>query len=299
METVKPDLLSYDHYQFMVGKDTRDYFKNLAIISHTAKEAGIPFLNIVQASSWESGVRVPKGNELRYLYNTSLAYGAQGVSDFVYYYSSFAGGMIKGDGTPTELYDMAKIINPEFVAMAEQIQSLRHIGAYHLGDLPPGYGTTDGSSPMLLPSDSPFTLSPYIANSTYQKNKPVKGAVLGLFGPDDELADATYALVVNLDYTKALCTRVTGPDFLSVFDPALGEWIAQGHAWADLDLLPGGGVLVKLTSPESRALDPGDVGHRPDRPVLLRSGQKVRERRGWAPRASSTSASRCPINATC
>ena len=80
-------------------------------------------------------------------------------------------------------------------------------------------------------------------------NQPVQGAVLGLFGPDDQLADATCTLVVNLDYSNALNTRVTGPGGnLSVFDPATGTWIAQGHAWADVSLLPGGGVLVGLTS---------------------------------------------------
>ena len=45
--------------------------------------------------------------------------------------------------------------------------------------------------------------------------------MLGLFGPDDQLADATRTLVVNLDYSNALNTRVIGP---------------------------GGGVLIGLTS---------------------------------------------------
>ena len=125
---------------------------------------------------------------------------------------------------------------------------MHHIGAYHLGDLPPGWGTTDGSSPMRLPGNSPFKLSPGIANTNYLTNQPVRGAVLGLWGPDDLLADATCTLVVNLNYSSGLNTRVTGPGNLSVFDPTTGIWTAQGHAWADVSLLPGGGVLVGLTS---------------------------------------------------
>ena len=244
MRIVKPELLSYDHYQFAVGKDTADYFKNLAIISHTAKQKGIPFLNIVQACSWDPGMRVPNGNELRYLYNTSLAYGAAGVSDFVYSYPGFTGGMALANGATTALYDAAKTINPEFAAMAKQIQSMKHIGAYHLGDRPPGYGTTDGSSPLRLPGDSPFTISG-IATTPYQTNQPVRGAVLGLWGPDDQLADATCTLVVNLNYSSELNTRVTGPGGdLSVFNPATGKWMAQGRSWYDVTLPKGGSVLV-------------------------------------------------------
>ena len=248
ISTVHPSLLSYDNYQFFTGSDGPEYFRNLALISRTAKQAGIPFMNIVQASRWDSAVRVPTGNELRYLYHTSLAYGAQGISDFVYNYPGFTGGMALADGTPTTLYETAKTINPEFATIAEQVRSLCHVGAYHLGDLPPGFETTDGSSPMRLPTNSPFNLSPGIASTNYQTNQPVRGAVLGLFGPDDQLADATRALVVNLDYSNGLNTRVTGPGDLSVFDPATDAWIAQGHCWADVSLLPGGGVLVGLTS---------------------------------------------------
>jgi hypothetical protein len=248
MIVVRPNLLSYDHYQFQVGKDTPDYFKNLAIVSYTAKQAGIPFLNVVQACSWDPTVRIPNGNELRYLYNTSLAYGAAGVDDFIYRYDdpSFSGGMNE-DGTPTPLYYQAKAFHPEFMAIAEQVRRMIHIGAYHLGDLPPGYGTTDGSSPQRLPDNSPFTITG-VATTTYQQNKPVKGAVMGLFGSGDRLNDAACAMVVNLNYSAVLNTRVTGPGALSVFNSATGDWIAQGHPWADVSIAPGGSVLVGLTS---------------------------------------------------
>ncbi len=71
---------------------------------------------------------------------------------------------------------------------------------------------------------------------------------MGFWGPNDQLADATRTMVVNLDYSNALDTRVNGPGNLSVFDTETGTWLAQGHAWADVSLLPGGGVLVGLTS---------------------------------------------------
>lgn len=250
MNVVKPDLLSYDNYQFYNGSDAPDYFKNLAIISHTAKQAGIPFLNIVQASSWDPAIRVPTAKELQFLTYTTLAYGGQGISDFVYSAPGFTtgGGMVLADGSPTPLYSAAKTLNPQFVAIAEELQSLQHIGAYHLGDLPWGFSTTDGSSPMRLPGNSPFSLSPNVANTNYVTGAPVKGAVLGLFGPSDYVSDATRTLVVNLDYTKSFTTTVTGPGNLSVFDPTTGVWSPTGQSSTTLTLSPGGGTLVGLTA---------------------------------------------------
>ncbi len=247
IDQVHPELLSYDCYQFMADRDLSDYFKNLAIVSHTAKTHGLPFMNIVQSCKWGSTWRNPNGNELRYLYNTSLAYGAQGISDFVYYVPDHEGGMANGDGTTTALYTTAQALNPQFEAIATQVQPLKHIGAYHLGDLPPGYDTTDGSSPLRLPGTSPFTVSG-IATTNYVLGDPVRGAVVGLWGSNDSIADATYAFVTNLNYSGTLTTRITGPEDLSIFDPITGKWIAQGHAWADVTLEQGGGVLVGLTS---------------------------------------------------
>jgi hypothetical protein len=250
VRSVQPSLLSYDHYQFYTGNDSPDYFKNLAIISHTAKQAKIPFMNIVQGCAWEAGWRVPNAGELRYLANTTLAYGGQAISYFnymTYGRPDSGGGIQNSDGSPTSVATALQSINPQFVAIAQELQTMKHIGAYHLGDLPPGYDTTDGSSPMRLPDNSTFTISG-VASSDYQTNQPVRGAVLGLFGPNDQLADATCTLVVNLDYANPLNTRVTGPGNLSVFDPATGRWSEQGHSWCDASLPPGGSVLVGLTT---------------------------------------------------
>ncbi len=247
LNTVHPDMLSYDNYQFEASGDHPDYFKNLAIVSHYAKRAGIPFINIIQACTWSSSHRVPNGDQRRYLCYTSLAYGAAGISDFVYYHEGFTGMMIDAAGKPTALYNAAKVINPEFLALARAVKPLRHIGAYHLGDLPPGFGTTDGSSPWRLPGDSPFVLSPTIANTTYVDRQPVRGAILGLYGFEPQYTTATHAMVVNLSYSTSLVTRVEGVGNLSVFNPTNCTWVAKGQTYADVTLPPGGCVLVALS----------------------------------------------------
>jgi hypothetical protein len=151
------------------------------------------------------------------------------------------------DGTTTPLYDAATTINRDFVAMAREVQPLQHLGAYHLGDLPSGFGTNDGSSPMRLPSNSPFTILD-MPNTTYVDFQPVKGILMGLYGPSNQLSAAVSSMVVNLDYTHSVTKTVTGPGHLSVFDPVTGTWTATGSNSTTINMPPGGSVLVALTS---------------------------------------------------
>jgi len=103
VDVVHPMLLSWDNYQFYKNRDGDQYFLNLAMIRTKAQEANLPFLNIVQAASWEPGVRVPVPDEMRFLVYTTIAYGAQGVSYYVYQAVNHRGGLANPDGTTTPL----------------------------------------------------------------------------------------------------------------------------------------------------------------------------------------------------
>ena len=138
VDQVKPSLISYDHYQFAVGGDNPQYFLNLALIRRAVLEAGLPFLNIVQASTWAPSMRVPTGDELRYLVYTTLAYGGQGISYYIYTCPGHKGGIANADGTPTPLHDALKTLNRDFVAIARELQPLRSLGVYHAGMMPQG-----------------------------------------------------------------------------------------------------------------------------------------------------------------
>ena len=111
VQIVQPSLISYDHYQFTKAGDNPQYFLNLEMIRAKSLAVGVPFLTIVQASSWVPGSaaspwapRVPNGDEMRYLVYTTLAYGAQGISYYVYCFPRHEGGITQADGTPTPLY---------------------------------------------------------------------------------------------------------------------------------------------------------------------------------------------------
>lgn len=227
LETVKPDLISYDHYQFRADGDGDQYFLNLSLIREFALQSKLPFLNIVQACSWTPSMRVPNGDELRYLVYTTLAYGAQGLSYYVYCWPNHVGGMAQADGTPTPLYHAAKVLNREFVAIAEQLQPLTSLAVYHVGSQPPGA--------VALPGDAPFQIK--------AKNDSALGFVLGYFGREG--GAATHVLVVNLNYRAAETAELIASDGLEQFDCGEKRWHPLSQSKVQLDLLPGGGLLLR------------------------------------------------------
>jgi hypothetical protein len=251
--TLNPELLSYDNYQFMASEDSGHYLINLQEISAAAKSAGIPFMNSVQASSWDSSVRVPTPNQERFLAYTTLAYGAQGISYFVWNRPGVTGGIVNSDDTPTAIYSTLKVVNRQFVAIAKQYKSLNAIGTYLKGyrssRLPPGTNQ--------LTTTSPFDISSVTNTASYATGAALQGVLFGFFDKDGTtLADATMALVVNLDYSNSKTYTLTGPGLLSVFDATTGVWNATGKSSVALTFEPGGGWLVGLTSvvPEPSAI---------------------------------------------
>jgi hypothetical protein len=230
VEQVKPALISYDHYQFKLRGDGDQYFLNLAMIRHAAQEAGVPFLNIVQACTWAPDVmRVPNPDELRYLVYSTLAYGAQGISYYVYAHANHVGSLVALDGTPGPLYHAVKSYNREFVALARELQPLRALGVYHTSLREPGCEP--------LPADAVFHLDACSSPAS------PRGFLLGFFGTG---ANPTHVVVVNLDYATQRSTALVGPGELDLFDAATAQWTTTKQAALNLTLPPGGGKLVRL-----------------------------------------------------
>jgi hypothetical protein len=235
VNVVKPSLVSYDHYQFAKQGDNADYFLNLMMIRRTALEARVPFLNIVQACTWTPSMRVPGPDELRYLIYTTLAYGGQGVSYYVYCHPGHTGAIALADGTPTPLYNALKSLNREFVAIAKELQPLRSLAVYHAGMSPPG------SDP--LPPKASFQFDPPVAPLAYSPPERVRGLLLGYFGADSK--PPSHVVAVNLDYKAETRGVLTGPGSLAGFDAASGVWSAATGPRLELRLPPGGGKLVR------------------------------------------------------
>lgn len=238
LSIVKPSLISYDHYQLTSKGDSPDFFLNLALIRQAALDAGVPFLNIVQAASWTPSMRVPTPEEVRFLLFSTLAYGGQGISYYVYSCAGHTGGIATADGSPTPLYDALKGLNRTFVAIARELQPLRSVGVYHAGMLPPG------GQP--LQDNGPFALDPPLPPRTYRSPQPLEGALLGLFAEAPPQSPPTYAVLVNVDYRSEQTLGLRGPGPLEIFNPATGQWTSTPARRIELKLSPGAGALVRV-----------------------------------------------------
>jgi hypothetical protein len=236
-EVVRPLLLSYDHYQFAVDSDAPDYFLNLALIRRAALDAHVPLLNIVQASTWAPTMRVPTPDEVRYLVYTTLAYGGQGISYYVYNAAGHTGGIALADGTPTPLYLPLSSLNRQFAAIAKELQPLRSLAVYHAGMSPPGA--------EMLPANAPFRFDPPIVSMTFKRPERTRGVVIGYFGAGDK---PSHVVVVNLDYKAEQPVGLVGPGRLDRFDAKSGEWIKGASDRLELRLKPGDGVLVRAAT---------------------------------------------------
>ena len=258
-ERLKPQILSYDHYTFFKRGDRGSYFNNQAMVRKAALERGIPSMNIVQGCAWTMHIRVPTPDEYRYLAYTSLAYGSQGLSCYVYSYKKHWGSMRDPETRKTgKLYEAAKSINREFYSIARELRPFRSLHAYHTGEIPYGVETLDDSCVFQLepklknfsqgltaPQDTKLdkNLSGQ-ANSIFSLRPPVTGWVLGVFGQDGK---PSHVLVVNLDYKKNASTVLTGPGKMERFDALNGKWSETGTDRVPLDVPPGSGVLLRLT----------------------------------------------------
>ena len=228
MEKVRPELVSWDHYIFLKRKEGEQYFLNMAMIRDEALKAGVPFLNIIQAAVWDPAVRMPDADEMRWQVYTSLAYGARGISYFVYWTPEGMQGLYeRGQATP--LAPVVAKLNHEIAALSPALMRLNTLGVYHTGSLPLG------ATP--LPADAPIGVTG-------------GDLVVGLFG---EGRDATAFMLANNDRHRAVTATVTLPRFTRAVEERVrtgrGRWVVYatpGDGGMAVQLPPGDGRLFRV-----------------------------------------------------
>ena len=244
VETVKPELISYDHYHFLKpdkdGKpvDGKQYFLNLALIRLAALEAKKPFLNIIQANTIEKSWRLPNAQELRFLVFTTMAYGGRGISYFTYWGPPSYNGLYQ-DGKPAPLLGPVVALNKEINAFGPTLMRLNSIAVYHTAPLPYGAEAIPTNAPIQITSPGEY--------------------VLGLFGTGRK---PTAFMIVNRDYShesEATVKVALRGSKLQEFDRKTGKWVAfeslGANRTVNIKLAPGDGRLfcvaeVRLASPK-------------------------------------------------
>lgn len=231
IETVNPDLISYDHYHFLKREkdgsptDGKQYFLNLGLIRLAALEAKKPFLNIIQANTIEKHWRLPNGTELRWLVFTTMAYGGRGISYFTYWGPPAYNGLYV-DGKPMPLLNDVVALNKEVAGFGPALMELDSLGAYQTAPLPYGAEAIPTNCPVQVTSEGEF--------------------VLGLFGKNSQ---PTAFLLVNRNYKQEVQATLT----ISI----PGRYL-QERARADGSWLPGRALKEGRPTKLRFKLAPGD-----------------------------------------
>jgi len=208
IETVKPDLISYDHYHFFQepdggDRDGPDYFLNLGMIRAAALEARRPFLNIIQADTIIKTWRLPNASEMRWLVFTTMAYGGRGISYFTYWGPKEYNGLYI-DGQKQPLMDDVAKLNHEIATIGPALMELESLGVYHTGPLPFGAEVVPADAPVQILGEGEF--------------------VLGVFGRDK---GSSAFMIVNRDYRREAKVRVK----VRIAGKALEELDRETGAW--------------------------------------------------------------------
>lgn len=193
IDTIKPNLISYDHYPFFETRDGQEYFLNMALIAHVAKEAKKPFLNIIQAAKFPKEWRLPTYQEMRFQVYTTLAYGGRGISYFYYWGDDSRDGIYPNGlyreglyrmGKPSPLSKNIAIINTEIRNLGSTLMSLTSQGVYHTNPLPIGGEAIPRKSPVQVLSKSEIVLGLFgkngktntflISNRSYKNEQKVE-----------------------------------------------------------------------------------------------------------------------------
>ncbi len=188
-ETVKPPLLSYDHYALFEGQERGSYFENMEIIRRAGLLHDIPMAFIFLVTP-HGTYRNPSETDLRWQVNTALAYGCKALFYFTYFTitdpaANFHNGIIDPQGHRTEHYEMAKRINVELKVLGPTLVKLTSTAVYHTGKLPSGCKELPGDAPIRVDGDASL--------------------IIGLLKHDD---GSRWAIVVNRDLHKPVSAKL-------------------------------------------------------------------------------------------
>ncbi len=233
LDTVKPEILSYDRYIFFKDHDGGSYFSNLSTIRKWALRYDIPFCNIIQAIGTDCcnlNWRTPTEAEHRWLVYSSLAYGAKGI---IWFHWDGSWG-VTGSPDRDRIFASIKKLNTEIKSIGPEMIKLTSQRVYH----------TKGNGPTSLPANDPLIRSV----------SPDANLVLGIF---KNAGGKDFLMVMNKDYTRQTAASITlrfSVDSLKVFDISSGQWKSMPYqntaegAKFEVSLRAGGGKLIAIGS---------------------------------------------------
>ena len=262
VDTVKPAVISYDHYHF-VGRDTaaenkgngneseRDrliresawntseragFFDNIEIIRNKSVETGIPFMVIILVIE-HGPYRNLSEAEIRWEVFNSLVYGSSRISYFTYgtpdfdYEWRYMNGMVNVNGEAMRHYYEVMRINKDLQVVGSYLSGKRSTGVYHIGE----------EKDKLIKYFDPAGENKNMGNIA--DIRTTNGLSLGFFDSGEILiANKDYVSVNKIDITVETTKRV------SVMEKSTGQWykLEKTDNICTLTLMPGDGELIKI-----------------------------------------------------
>lgn len=225
IQTVKPTVLSYDHYAMMDDGSLRaGYFQNLEAMRAASLKHNLPFWNIVLSNA-HFRYAEPSPTTLNFQMWTTLAYGARGISYFTYFtpqIGNYRLGPLDQFGHRTPTWDMLRNVNLQIHALGPVYKTLQSVNVFHHPEVPEGCRGLDTSRFVESIGGGQFLVGEFE-------------------GPDKE----PYVMVVNTSLKESVTFSVAlkGGGAISM----VNAWNGHIQPWTGENnwLAPGQGMLLK------------------------------------------------------
>jgi hypothetical protein len=169
LDTVKPPVLSYDHYALMEDSDRPQYFSNLEVIRRQALRVGLPFWNVILSTPHFS-YRDPTDVDLRWQVYTTLAYGGKGIVYFTYStldVENYRNGIIGLYGQKTAKYAIVQQLNFELQRLGSYLMDLKSVAVTHTPEAPIGTVKHTGNGLVYSIEGGQFVIGEFVDSSDH------------------------------------------------------------------------------------------------------------------------------------
>lgn len=251
---VDPSMLSYDNYKvnysdnFQHVGEASIYFKDLLEVRRVAKKNGIPFWNTVCSNRIRPWTTIPSPANMMLQAYTTLAAGGRGLAWFTYYDYGYGYAPIDDSGNRTDTWQYLQMVNRQIKVLGPIMNTLESVGVYFTEP-----ALAEGMP--LLPGGIVQSVVSRSSIKGYSDSKP--SLMIGEFKGED---GCDYVMVVNLSLEKSANFLLHTQKSYAVKEVVS----AQDRSTSLIDetnghtIVPGQGVLIKLSKVSSKAAEAED-----------------------------------------
>jgi hypothetical protein len=245
---VSPQMISWDNYNVFYSDDAQSregingYYRDLMQYRQVALAHGIPFWNTICACRIRPFTTVPSPANLLYQAYTTLAAGGRGIAWYPYWQRGIYGyNILDLAGNRTDTWQYVQMVNKQVRVLGPIMNHLKSTGVFFTDPRP-----ADNVPP--LPGRIVEAVESRSSIKGFSDAKPP--IMVGEFEGED---GCDYVMIVNVSLDKSANvivrtkTSYASKEVISAQDGSASPIDEENGHW----LVPGQGVLIKLTRPSS------------------------------------------------